>query len=121
MNHTELQPFSEFLLAHDIWVVQNSNRPYTTHTKLQSVSDFWPFPQVQPVQGACMDPNKVKIEVHKILDLDPPEIQASGTPGRSHGTQIFVSKFSSYNPLMMLFYAFCGFVVVKIANFKENL
>ena len=89
---TELQQFSDFLLAHDIWVVQNSH----------------------------IDPRQPEIEVGKIRGAGPPKIQAPVTPGESHGTKNFWSKFFSYHPLMILFYGFCGLVMLKMPKIKKN-
>ena len=55
-----------------------------------------------------------------LLDLWPPEIWAPGTPGESQGTKIFTSKNFSYQPLMMLFYAFWGFIGQKVMKIKKN-
>ena len=57
-----------------------------------------------------------------LLELHPPEIQAPGTPGKSHGTKILGSNFFSYQPLMMLFYEFWGLLILKLQkNAKEGL
>ena len=45
---------------------------------------------------------------------DLSEIGAPLTPGVSLGTKILVSKFFSYHPQMMLFYAFLQFVLQKM-------
>ena len=57
-----------------------------------------------------------------LLAVRPHEIEAPGTPGMSHGTQILGSKFFSYQPLMLLFYVFWGLLIVKLLkNAKEGL
>ena len=55
-----------------------------------------------------------------VLDLEPPEILAPGTPGVSLGTKIITSKFFSYHKNMMLFNAFFGFVLQKNAENREK-
>ena len=67
-----------------------------------------------------MDPKLLETEVGMILDLDPPEIQAPVTLGKSQGTKIFASKNFSYHPQIMLFYAFLGFVTQKMPKIKKN-
>ena len=58
------------------------------------------------LQGTHMDPRQLEIENGEILGSRPAEILAPGTPGVSHGTKIFCSKFFSYHPKMILFYVF---------------
>ena len=65
------------------------------------------------LQGTHMGPRQPEIENGKILGSRPAEILAPGTPGVSHGTKIFCSKFFSYHENQMLFYAFCGLVMQK--------
>ena len=61
-----------------------------------------------------MEPKLPETEVGMILDLRPPEIQALVTLSESQGTKIFGPKISSHHPGMMLFYAFWGFVLLKM-------
>ena len=72
------------------------------------------------VLGTHMDPKLLETEVGMILDLDPPEIQAPVTLGKSQGTKIFNSKNFSYHPQMMLLYAFLGFVTQKMPKIKKT-
>ena len=60
-----------------------------------------------------MDPIWPETEVGEILELHPPEIGAPVTPGMSLGTKIFVSKFFSYDPVMILFYDIFWFIGQK--------
>ena len=53
-----------------------------------------------------------------VPDLEPSEIEAPLTPGTSHGTKIFVSKFSSYYPLMML-HILCV-LLIEVAKIGEK-
>ena len=86
----------------------------------KSVLDFRLVPSMPLCQGSCMDPIWPETEVGKILDVRPPEIGVPVTPGMSHGTKIFGSKFFSYHPQMMLFYVFCGFVLQKMLKIEKN-
>ena len=49
-----------------------------------------------------------------ILAVRPFEIGAPGTPGVSHGTEIFDSNFFPYHPKMILFYVFYWLVRLKM-------
>ena len=70
------------------------------------------------VWGSQMGPKSIENNVLKIFGRDLSEIGAPGTPEVSHGTKIWDSKFSSYHPRMMLFYAFWGVVIEKVAKFE---
>ena len=93
---------------------------FPIHTKLQTVSVFWNEPELPPLQGCQMNPKVSGTEVGMLLTVRPPEILAPGTPGRSHGTKIFASKFFSYHPQMMLFYAFFGFMWAKLEKNRKT-
>ena len=90
------------------------------HTMMQLTSDFFAVHEMPLVQGGHMHPKILETEVSMLLEVGPPEIQAPGAPGRSHGTKIFASKFFSHQPQMMLFYAFCGYMWVKLAKKQEK-
>ena len=68
-----------------------------------------------------MDPKNPKITFDMLLTVWPAEILTPRTPGVSHGTKIFVSKFFSSYPLMMLFYAFCGLMWEKLVKNRKNM
>ena len=86
----------------------------------QPFSDFWLVPGIPLCQGSHVDPIWTENEVGQIIGPRPPEILAPETPGMSHGTKIFGSKFFSYHPQMMLFYVFCGFVLPKMLKIEKN-
>ena len=55
-----------------------------------------------------------------VLDLGPPEMMALGTPRVSNGTKNFWSIFFSRPKILIIFYAFCGFVLQKWANDSKD-
>ena len=68
-----------------------------------------------------MGPKSIENHVLEIFGRGLSEIGAPGTPGVSLGTKFLVSKFFSYTPQMMLFYAFLQFVLqkrLKIMNMR---
>ena len=71
---------------------------------MEKVSAFRHVLGMPLCQGSCMDPIWPETEVSEILELHPREIGAPMTPGMSLGTKIFVSKFFSYDSVMILFY-----------------
>ena len=87
---------------------------------METFLDFLLFPEVSLELGDHMDPIWPENDFGKILDWRLSEIQAPGTPGVSHGTKILGSKIFSYHPQMMLFYAFCGFVLQKRSKNGKN-
>ena len=76
------------------------------HTKLEPFLDFRLVHEGPLVPGVYVDPIRLEFEIGMLLDPDPSEILAPGTPGMSLGTKIFSSKFFSYHMNNMLFYAF---------------
>ena len=71
-------------------------------------------------QGSPMDHIWPENEVGQIIGVHPPEIGAPVTPGMSHGTKIFASKFFSYHKNKMLFYALFPFIMQKYAVFFND-
>ena len=90
------------------------------HIRLQSLSDFWLVLGVPVVQGVCVDPRQLEIEVRKILSACLPEILTPRTPGVSLGTKFSSPKFFSHHPITLLFYASCGLLDHKMPKFKKN-
>ena len=83
------------------------------HTVTQPFSDFRLVPGMPLCQGSQVDPIWPENEVGQIIGPRPPEILAPETPGMSHGTKIFVSKFFLYHKNMMLFYALFPLILQK--------
>ena len=90
------------------------------HTKLQPFLDFWLVPEGPLVPGLYMDPKWTEFTIGMLFGADPPEILALVSPGVSQGTKIFGSKFFLYHPQKMLFYAFWGFVLLKMLKKGER-
>ena len=79
---------------------------------------FWHVFHMPLCQGSCMDPIWPEFEIWKIFYQDPAEILAPWTPGVSHGTKIFGSKFFFYHKNKMLFYALLPFILQKFEFIK---
>ena len=84
------------------------------HTMTQVFSEFWRLPGAPLVLEGLLDPIWMEFEGFMILAVRPFEIGAPGTPGVSHGTKIFGSKFFSYHPKRILFYVFYWLVRLKM-------
>ena len=72
-------------------------------------------------QGLYLDPKDVGKQHLKIFPGAPSEILTPWTPGKSQGTKILGSKIFSYQPVMNLFYEFCGLLMLKMAMFGKTL
>ena len=95
--------------------LRTTSRVCTWHIKLQSVLDF------RLVSAAChyyrgvvWAPYDQKLtEVRQIIRGHPPEIGAPLTPGKSHGTKNFCSKFLSNHPQKTIFKMHLGDLFCK--------
>ena len=90
------------------------------HTVTQPFLDFRQKSLTPLLQEAHMDPIWLEFDVGQILVLGPSDIGAPGTLWGSHGTKNFGSKIFSYHPLMILFYGFCGLVMLKMPKIIKN-
>ena len=72
-------------------------------------------------QELYLDPKDVGKQHLKIFPGAPSEILTPWTPGKSQGTKILGSKIFSYQPVMNLFYEFCGLLMLKMPNIRKNM
>ena len=85
------------------------------HTGPEPVLDFRLESRMALVQGSYTDPQQPEFAIHKILGADPPKIQTPGTLRVSHGTKKISSNFLSQHICQIISYAFCRFVLQKLA------
>ena len=76
---------------------------------------------MKPYQGLHLGPNDAGKPHLKIFLGAPSEILTPVTPGKSQGTNIFVSKIFSYHSHMILFYVLLGLVLQKRLKNPKNI